>query len=61
MDAASKALFSGHAFTAAQTFVAGVSRQTKKRELTSDIGRKYFGRFNGQCVRSFFSKSEKAE
>ena len=43
MNAAEKALFSGHAFTAAQTFVAGVSRQTKKRELTSDIGRKDFG------------------
>lgn len=43
MNAAEKALFSGHAFTAAQTFVAGVSRPTKKRELTSDIGRKDFG------------------
>lgn len=43
MDAVGRALFSGHALTAAQTFVAGVSRPKKKRELTSDLGRKDFG------------------
>eukprot|EP00913_Durusdinium_trenchii_P001098 g1006.t1 len=31
MDAVGRALFSGHALTAAQTFVAGVSRPKKKR------------------------------
>ncbi|CAJ1358319.1 unnamed protein product [Effrenium voratum] len=41
MDA-TKTMLVGHAFTAAQAFVAGVSRP-KTRELSSDLGRKDFG------------------
>ena len=42
MDETRRTVYSGSAFAAAQTFVAGVSRQ-KNRELASDLGRKDFG------------------
>mmetsp|Transcript_44911 Transcript_44911/g.83821 ORF Transcript_44911/g.83821 Transcript_44911/m.83821 type:complete len:332 (+) Transcript_44911:48-1043(+) len=42
MDDTRRTVLTGSAFTAAQTFVAGVSSQ-KKRELASDLGRKEFG------------------